>query len=382
MEKTKISKETNENLQEFSKSSLCEEYIGSTYLELTQLGGRGEEKTELVQHRGSGRIAVKKEVSAKSAEIYQKLRELEHPNIVRIYEVCQNEKGGIVIEEFVSGETLECKLEDGPLPEEQVLKYAIQILDALWEIHKRNIIHRDITLSNVLISSDDVVKIIDFGISRNWKENQGKDTDILGTVGYAAPEQFGFQQTDITADFYAFGVLINVMLTGKMPMEEKTRSKKFEKVVKKCLQMDPAKRYQSAQKIRQDLTRQSTVGFPGKDEKDLYIFPGFRSNVRWKKIVGVIGYILMAAYAVGSFMQSLPNIPAFFLELVSISLLWITFLVGSNFARWDRKIFPFRNLPKEISIAVRIAICVLLFSVAFELDEYVRYMVLKLPKVN
>lgn len=139
--------------------------------------------------------------------------ELNHPNIPKIYEIFQNEDDGIIIEEFISGETLESKLENGFLPEEKVIKYSVQILNALQEIHQRNIIHRDITPSNILISSDDVIKLIDFGISRNWKENQKKDTNILGTVGYASPEQFGFQQTDITTDFYALGVLINVMLT-------------------------------------------------------------------------------------------------------------------------------------------------------------------------
>lgn len=265
------------------KLPLYEEYIKSAYQELTHLSKKEGAETVLVQHRGSGRIAVKKNVSVEAAGIYQALREFNHPNIVKVYEVCRNEKASIVIEEYISGETLESKLEDGLLPDEKVIKYTVQLLDALQEIQKKNIIHRDITPANVIISSDDVVKLIDFGISRSRKEEQKKDTCILGTVGYAAPEQFGFQQTDITTDFYALGVLINVMLTGKLPAEKMTDNKKFAKIVRKCVQMDPAKRYQSAAKIRQDLVGQAIGREQNADRKDVNVFPGFRSDVRWKK---------------------------------------------------------------------------------------------------
>lgn len=359
------------------KPPLYEEYIKSAYQELTHLSKKEGAETVLVQHRGSGRIAVKKNVSVEVAGIYQTLREFNHPNIAKVYEVCRNEKAGIVIEEYISGETLESKLEDGLLPEEKVIKYTVQLLDALQEIQKKNIIHRDITPANVIISSDDVVKLIDFGISRSRKEEQKKDTCILGTVGYASPEQFGFQQTDITTDFYALGVLINVMLTGKLPAEKMTDNKKFAKIVRKCVQMDPAKRYQSAAKIRQDLVGQA-IGFEqNKDKKDGNVFPGFRSDVRWKKVVGIAGYALMTLYAIGTIAQSLANVAAFLLELVSLTLLVMTFLVASNFARWDRRLFPFRKLPKEICVAIRVIVCVLLFSFAMELDSYVGSAILK-----
>ena len=334
MEEQMISKETEKGPITGGQHFLYKEYIKSEYLELTHLEQK-ENSPVLVQHRCSGRIAVKKYVLAECVGIYQKLRELNHPNIPKIYEIFQND-----------------------------------------------IIHRDITPSNILISSDDVIKLIDFGISRNWKENQKKDTNILGTVGYASPEQFGFQQTDITTDFYALGVLINVMLTGKLPTEERTDSKRFEKIVKKCIQIDPAKRYQSATRIRYDLTGQDIMAFQEEKKENIYAFPGFRSNTRWKKIVGAMGYVLMILYAAGSLIQCMSNVTAFLLELVSLLLLGITFLVGSNFARWDRQIPFFRKLPQEIRIIIRVVICILLFSCAFGLDDYIRYAVLKFPRTS
>lgn len=381
MEKQTFSKETEEKPGIGRQRSLYEEYVDSLYLELTHLDQK-EDSPVLVQNRRSGRIAVKKHVSAEGTGIYEKLRRLSHPNIPKIYEIYQSENDGIVIEEFVSGEILEAKLEDGFLSEEKVIKYAVQILDALQEIHKRNIIHRDVTPSNVLISSDDIVKLIDFGISRNRKENQRMDTNILGTVGYAAPEQFGFQQTDITTDFYALGVLINVMLTGKLPTEEMTNNKKLEKVVQKCIQIDPAKRYHSTEGIRYDLIGRRVMVSQEEKKDDVYVFPGFRSNVRWKKIVGITGYVLMIIYAIGSIMQCLPNVMAFLLELVSLLLLVIAFLVGSNFARWDRRVPIFHKFPKEIRIVVRVTVCVLLVSFAFSLDDYILHVILKLPKAS
>lgn len=362
------------------KVPLYKEYIDSTYQELTQLGREEGSETTLVQHRASGRIAVKKKVSEEGAGIYQKLRSIDHPNIVKIYEVCHDEKGGIVIEAFVSGETLESKLEAGRLPEEKVIKYAVQILDALQEIHERNIIHRDITPSNVLISSDDVVKLIDFGISRSWKENRTKDTTILGTVGYASPEQFGFQQTDITTDFYALGVLINVMITGAFPNDQMTDHKRMGRVVRKCIQMDPAKRYQSTEEIRSDLLGRIATGNQTQKGEDASLLPGFRSNIMWKKIVAIIGYAVMALYAIGSIGQVDTNITALLLESVSLFLLVLTFLTGSNFGRWDQKVPLLRKFPREIRIMIRVFLCIVLFLCAIELDDYVRYAILNLPK--
>lgn len=360
--------------------SLAEEYIDSTYQILTGMGREDGSRTMLVQHRASGRIAVQKQVFEESISIYQNLRQVNHPNLVKIYETCQGEGKGIVIEEFISGETLESRLEDGCLSEEKTTEYTMQILDALQEIHARNIIHRDLTPSNVLISSDDVIKLIDFGISRSWKENKTKDTAILGTVGYASPEQFGFLQTDITTDFYALGVLINVMLTGAFPNETMTDSRRLGKIVKKCTQIDPAKRYQSTEEIRQDLTGGKGSKRPAEQKEDATFVPGFRSNVGWKKTVGAAGYLVMALYALGSVLQSYTNIIALLLEAVSLLLFLLTFFVGSNFLRWDRRMPIIRSQPREVKIMIRIFLCMALFLCAAGLDSYVKYEILNLPR--
>ncbi|MCM1256313.1 MAG: protein kinase [Roseburia sp.] len=95
------------------------------------------------------------------------------------------------------------------LPETESLDVAGQILEGLDVIHRLKLVHRDINPQNIVISSDGVVKIIDFGIGRMYKELQGRDTEFLGTAGYAAPEQFGFSQSDARTDIYSVGVILN-----------------------------------------------------------------------------------------------------------------------------------------------------------------------------
>lgn len=355
------------------------EYIENTYQELTSLNSGGESRVTLVKEKGSARIAVKKKVSAEGAWIYQNIKELNHPNIVRIYEVCSNGDDSVIVEEFVSGETLEQKLREGPLAKEQAIKYSIQILNALEQLHWRNIIHRDITPANVLISSDDVVKLIDFGISRYRKQNRVKDTEILGTVGYAAPEQFGFQQTDVSTDFYALGVMLNVMVTGKLPGEMITKDRRLGKVVRTCIQIDPDKRYKTARRMRQDLRGGFVFRNRDEDLEDVSVFPGFRSDIIWRKVVASAAYVVMMVYSVIAVVDAVSNTKALMLEFCSLAMLWMVFFVGSNFGRWDQWLFPFSRFPKGIRISIRIAVCLLLFTYGMEIDSYVNHVILPPP---
>ena len=366
---------------EKGKQPLYEEYIQNTYQELAGLGHQSTAGAVLVQHRLSKRIAVKKKVSLESARIYQALRRLGHPNIVRVYEICQGAEDGIVVEEFISGETLGEKLEDGLLSEEDAVRYGCQVLDALQAIHKENIIHRDLTPGNVMVSSDGVVKLIDFGISRSRKEGQAKDTAILGTVGYAAPEQFGFCQTDVTTDFYAWGVLFNVMLTGRMPDEKLPEQEKYRRVIQKCIQIDPAKRYGSVEKIREDLLGKAAPKERARDGKEPFAMPGFRSGFLWKKVIAAIGYPIMILYTIESIREAYGNPTAMALEALALSAyIWMVYLALTNFARWDKKIFPFSRLSGKINIGIRITLSVFSFYYGILLENYVRHTLLHLPK--
>lgn len=224
--------------------------------------------------------------------VYRQIKQLEHPNLVKIYEVGDTISGCIVLEEYISGRTIQEELEKkGKLCEEKALEYFMQILDVLEIIHNDNMIHRDIKPENILISTDEVIKLLDFGIARFQKENQPQDTVILGTVGYASPEQFGFRQTDVRADIYALGVLLYKMLTGEMPDGEGKSRREIdgwlEKIIKKCMQLDPENRYATVGQLKKALLDSRKVKEPierqKKSQSDNSVLPGFRSGVKWKK---------------------------------------------------------------------------------------------------
>lgn len=367
------------------KNDLYSKYIEEMYDELAELGNGETGKTLLARHRGSGKVVVKKIVPIQTGKIYERIKEIHHPNLARVYEVCYCENVCVVIEEYISGETLEEKLEElKVLPQQTVTDYLLQILQGVSEIHKQGIVHRDLTPSNILISTDNVVKLIDFGIARNPKENQKKDTLILGTVGYASPEQFGFLQTDNRTDIYAIGILLNKMLTGKLPNEQLTENKKFQRIVEKCIQIDPEKRYATVDEILYELAGN------GVDEKgnlqniseiDKSIWPGFRSGERWRRVVGTIGYALMLIYSVECLIECGKTFQTFSLELLAILIyVWVTFLVASNFGRWDRRWKPFSKMSREVTITIRVILsfCTIYFGVL--LENYVRYTMLGLPR--
>ena len=153
------------------------------------------------------------------------------------------------------------------ITKEDALDYTCQLFEVLSELEKVNIVHRDITPKNILISSDIVVKLIDFGISRKTKEGRTKDTTILGTAGYAAPEQFGdskgkgLYNTDIRADIYGIGTTMYYLKTAKTYNSVSgskslysfkdyfKTSHKLRNIIKKCTRNNPDLRYQSCIEI-------------------------------------------------------------------------------------------------------------------------------------
>lgn len=193
------------------------EFRGYDYQVVAQLGNSSGYSTLLLTNRMGG-IVVYKEIPDELYTIYSKLQARPHPNLIQIYEVVKKGNGiAAVFQEYFPSVTLEEILEyRDRLTEEEMKEIMLQICSAVHSFHQLGIVHRDLTPANILINGQKVVKVTDFGISRIHKRNQQNDTTILGTAGYAAPEQFGFKQTDARTDIYALGVMMNQMLTGKM----------------------------------------------------------------------------------------------------------------------------------------------------------------------
>jgi hypothetical protein len=206
-------------------------------------------ETLLVRDPISKSIRVKK-IFDGAALCYDRLMSLKHVNLPRVIAYTQTERKTILIEEYIAGPNLEEFLSrNGKLDEAEVFSVLLQLCDVLSLLHKNDIIHRDIKPSNIIRAEGNIVKLIDFDAARITKTHGERDTRMLGTRGYASPEQYGFSQTDKRADIYALGVTATELLGG-----EAYRGK-YRAVLEKCMEIDPKRRYQSCEQLRNALLR-------------------------------------------------------------------------------------------------------------------------------
>lgn len=361
------------------------DYLDDRYQNLSILGSEEKKTTYLVKDTVTGQIFVKKYLQVENADIYRNLGSLENSHLVQILHVAEKEDKALVIMEYVSGRTIAQYLEEvGVFSEKAVLCYIEQLVRGLVGIHQKGIIHRDINPKNVLISTDGVIKLLDFDIGRHFNESKSRDTMILGTVGYAAPEQFGFTQSDRRTDVYAVGVLMNVMLTGKLPKEELYSKGRVGYIIRTCIQMDPEKRYQSAEGILWEIellytsqgersameSRQEKKD--GEDDKGS-IIPGFRTGKLWKKIIAVTYYLMMGIFSVSMIAESARTPLAVTLEFVAIlTYAWLAAFLPLNFLNWMGRVPVVRNFKKGGRILLGILLWVVLFYFGVMLENYVR----------
>ena len=173
---------------------------------------------------------------------YEILKTIRHENLPEILDSVLCEDGHVVLEEFIDGISVADVA--GKYTYRGAKAVVTGVCKAVQSLHDRKIIHRDIKPENILISAKGVVKLIDLNASRIPK-GKDKDTVLLGTIGYASPEQFGVGESDERSDIYAIGVLLNVMLTGEHPSKCLAKGRAG-KIVQRCTQIDPNSRYSSA----------------------------------------------------------------------------------------------------------------------------------------
>lgn len=179
---------------------------------------------------------------------YEKLRYISHPHLPEVLDLRVFSDGCIIIEEFVDGITVAEVLQSGLYTYNGAKSIVEGVASALCFLHGEGIVHRDIKPENIIIDKQGCVKLIDLNAARTPLQSKTADTVVLGTIGYAPPEQFGIAQSEKTADIYALGVLLNVMLTGRHP-SEKLASGKAGRIVLRCTQINPAHRFSSVEKL-------------------------------------------------------------------------------------------------------------------------------------
>lgn len=196
------------------------------------------------------------------------LKKLNHPALPRIFDIVEDEKNIYVIEDYIEGVPLDKKLlRCGRLSEKTIINWAKQICNVLSYLHNLRpnpIIYRDMKPSNIILTNKNKIKLIDFGIAREYKNDSKNDTTYIGTRGYAAPEQYGRSQTDVRTDIYGLGVTLYHLITGKSPKTplfkirpvrelDEGISIGMEYIISKCTRLDPDQRYQSVNDLLEDL---------------------------------------------------------------------------------------------------------------------------------
>ena len=230
--------------------TLEEESRLSFYRELTVLDEK--KNIVLVQDIRNSELCVKKTLDIYSRDVYEQLASVRIEGVPAVKECVADDGKLIVVEEYVQGRSLKQVLdEQGLLNAEQAYEIAVQLVDILVRLHQLEpaIVHRDIKPSNIIIEKNGHVNLIDFNAARHVNADKNEDTRMLGTVYFAAPEQFGFGQSDERTDIYGLGATINYIMTGDKPGAGIAECI-FSDILKKCLMVDAKDRYQSAEELR------------------------------------------------------------------------------------------------------------------------------------
>ena len=244
------------------------------YRILKKLGQGGMSKVYLAENIKVGTLWAIKEISKHSDMKVDFLvepnilKKLDHPALPRIFDIIEDENCIYVVVDYIDGVSLDKKLEDdGKFNEAIVIEWAKQLCKALEYLHSlipNPIIYRDMKPSNIILTENGTLKLIDFGIAREYKSHSDNDTVFIGTRGYAAPEQYGIGQTTFASDIYSLGVTLYQLLTGKSPNEppyeikpvrcyNKSLSKEIENIICKCTKQNPTERYQSVKVLQNEI---------------------------------------------------------------------------------------------------------------------------------
>lgn len=209
---------------------------------MSTLKSSGKGDIQLVAADGKLYVRRYREISQ---ELFRRIRDVSCPYLERLVEQSEDENGAYFISEYVEG----TPASERTFSEKEAVKSLLELCAAIKALHKAGVIHRDIKPSNIICGNDGHIRLIDFDSARLRVEFQSRDTEILGTGGYAAPEQYGFMQTDDRSDIYAFGVTMEEILG------ENADKPKFRRIIKRCTQFDPDRRYRDISAVRRAIKR-------------------------------------------------------------------------------------------------------------------------------
>ncbi|MBO4951860.1 MAG: protein kinase [Lachnospiraceae bacterium] len=308
----------------------------------------------LVQHQETKKIAIKKVLDVYNLAVYAKLYRNPVAGTPRIINYCEETGHLTVIEEYISGTSLQDKISHTDIAPNDMLQYMLDLCAILEQLHLHNpaIIHRDVKPTNVIITSYNRAVLLDFNAAKYHTAAKDSDTILLGTQGYAAPEQYGFGQSSPQTDIYSMGILLKEMAEASHCQNPYICA-----VTAKCTQMNPAERYRSIGELRQallanggifpyphagqastgDLSGLSSNRSNAQTQNDSvtsanhmqFAPPGFRSKTPWKMAVALLTYIFLAWFCLSMKVNNTFG-AALWVERV-FALIMMLFIVASIF---------------------------------------------------
>lgn len=294
----------------------------------------------LVQHRDTNKIFVKKVLTVYNADIYELLSG--HPicGIPQIIDYYELDGQLTLIETYISGQSLEELIRTVSLDLSTILQYTLELCAILSKLHNMNppIVHRDIKPSNIIITEYNHVVLIDFNAAKKYSHSSPSDTVLLGTKGYAAPEQYGFGSSSPKTDIYAVGVLLKE-LTSSLPDIPLS----LNKIITKCIQIDPSERYQTVDDLAAAI-REATHMPESKTEPSFslnsLLFPGFRTRTLWKMVVAAPIYLVIFWLTLSIRIENTYGLPLLIQRIICL-LMFLSVIFGTfnymNIHNW----FPF-----------------------------------------
>lgn len=238
-------------------------------------------KIYVVQHIETNKIYVKKILDIYNKAVYEYLRIHTISNTPKIYEVYEENGKLTVIEEYISGDTLEQLIEKRtPFTNDKIRDIAVRLCLIVKELHScvPSIIHRDIKPSNIIISPSGELFLLDFNAAKYHSYSKNEDTALLGTKGYAAPEQYGFGVSTPQTDIYAIGMLLKELTSCESYFEKKQKNE-FSSIISKCTKLNSTDRYKNVSSILRILCKNEPAAL--ENAKILpawasYLPPGFQ----------------------------------------------------------------------------------------------------------
>lgn len=317
--------------------SLESEFTLSFYKEVAMINEKHQ--VSLVQHVESRKLYVKKIVSSHNLEVYQILKREHFASTPAIRELIAEDDHLIIIEEYISGQTLEEILSQRLFSEEETRQILMDLCQTLKPLHDYDppIIHRDIKPSNLILDSQNHLYLVDFDASKNYDPAKSRDTVLMGTEDYAAPEQYGFLQSSEKTDIFSIGVLANKMLTGSLPSAKRPQGA-FGGIIEKCLSMDPADRFPSVTALSAAIAKAGQKS---------YALPGFRKRSIKSMMVSGVWYLFLLTLTLSMEIEdaagvALKGLPLYLNRAGIGAFLFLWTLYFSNYCKF-RDRFPFQK---------------------------------------